>query len=241
MAEVPTPKHDNQLSSQRNANQFEQLRGVEDFVTYHVVNGALNEQYGPIINCLSPFYIDEIAVSWESPVVVQNVGNWDASTGSFPVGAFVGNRYTVSVAGDVEGITYNVGESITAIINDPSPTTLKGNWAWKADATIVVPGIGFLIVDGTALTSRNLRWKQIIEGINKQNPNISAGVVLNVPNGVTQPGTENRVFIFEPYGPPQVNTVNRYEHVKLSPVGEEADFAGFRNLTVTIRIIRQIN
>lgn len=52
-------------------------------------------------------------------------GNWDASTGTFP-GASVAQTgwfYTVSVAGTVDSVVFNVGDRLIAITNNASTTT----------------------------------------------------------------------------------------------------------------------
>lgn len=61
-------------------------------------------------------------------------GPWDASIGSFPSartqGGSIqnGDYFEVSVSGVVDGTTFNVGERIKSLIDDPSTTTLTGNW-----------------------------------------------------------------------------------------------------------------
>lgn len=69
-------------------------------------------------------------------------GNWDASAGTFP-GAGVAQTgwfYTVSVAGTVDSIVFNVGDRLIAITNNASTTTYAGNWT-MLDATDAVTSV----------------------------------------------------------------------------------------------------
>ncbi len=69
-------------------------------------------------------------------------GNWDASAGTFPGGgvAQTGWFYTVSVAGTVDSVVFEVGDRLIAIANNASTTTYAGNWT-KLDATDAVTSV----------------------------------------------------------------------------------------------------
>lgn len=69
-------------------------------------------------------------------------GNWDASAGTFP-GAGVAQTgwfYTVSVAGTVDSVSFEVGDRLIAIANNASTTTYAANWT-KLDATDAVTSV----------------------------------------------------------------------------------------------------
>ena len=81
-------------------------------------------------------------------------GSWDASTGSFPVGATPvvgtkkGDYWYVSVAGTVNGISFNVGDMLIATVNSASTTTYAGNWTSlevnRDQATTTVLGLVYI-------------------------------------------------------------------------------------------------
>lgn len=62
------------------------------------------------------------------------IGPWDASTGVFPSSAKKGYVYSVSVAGTVDGVSFDVTDRIDAITDNASTTTYTGNW-YKEDFT----------------------------------------------------------------------------------------------------------
>ena len=57
-------------------------------------------------------------------------GAWDASAGTFPGAgaAQIGWIYRVSVAGTVNGVLFDVGDDIVAIVNNASTATYAANW-----------------------------------------------------------------------------------------------------------------
>ena len=61
-------------------------------------------------------------------------GNWDATSGSFPVGSSPtagtkkGDYWYVSVAGTVDSVAFNVGDVLFAKVDNASTTTYAGNW-----------------------------------------------------------------------------------------------------------------
>lgn len=69
-------------------------------------------------------------------------GNWDTSAGTFPGGgvAQTGWFYTVSVAGTVDSIVFEIGDRLIAITNNASTTVYAGNWT-KLDATDAVTSV----------------------------------------------------------------------------------------------------
>lgn len=56
-------------------------------------------------------------------------GTWDASSGSFPSSSDTGFLYIVSVAGTVDGVSFDLGDSLAAITDSASTTTFAGNWS----------------------------------------------------------------------------------------------------------------
>ena len=81
-------------------------------------------------------------------------GSWDASVGTFPVGATPvvgtkkGDYWYVSVAGTVNGISFNVGDMLIATVNAASTTTYAGNWTSlevnRDQATTTVLGLVYI-------------------------------------------------------------------------------------------------
>lgn len=67
-------------------------------------------------------------------------GDWDASAGAFPSGANTGYTYKVTGAGTVDGVDFQVGDTIYAIANNASTTTYAGNWV-KVDSTDAVTSV----------------------------------------------------------------------------------------------------
>lgn len=63
-------------------------------------------------------------------------GTWDASAGTFPGGgvAQAGWSYIVSVAGTVDGVSFNINDRLLAIVDNASTTTYASNW-FKLDYT----------------------------------------------------------------------------------------------------------
>jgi hypothetical protein len=81
-------------------------------------------------------------------------GAWDASTGAFPVGSSPvvgtkkGDYWYVSVAGTVNGVPFNVGDMLIALVNSASTTTYAANWTSlevnRDQATTTVLGLVFI-------------------------------------------------------------------------------------------------
>jgi hypothetical protein len=69
-------------------------------------------------------YVDALLVG---AALFQDV--WDASVGTFPSAtAKKGNFWVVSVAGTVNGVSFSVGDSIYARVDNPGNTTYAGKW-----------------------------------------------------------------------------------------------------------------
>jgi len=69
-------------------------------------------------------------------------GNWDASAWTFPWAwvAKIGRFYTVSVAGTVDWVVFNIWDRLIAIVNNASTTTFASNWS-MLDATDAVTSV----------------------------------------------------------------------------------------------------
>lgn len=72
-------------------------------------------------------------------------GTWDASAGTFPGGgtAIAGDTYYVTVAGTVGGVTFAIGDAVTALIDSASTTVYASNWlrTKNNDAVASVAGL----------------------------------------------------------------------------------------------------
>lgn len=67
-------------------------------------------------------------------------GAWDASAGTFPggVGTKAGTQFGVTVAGTVDGVEFDIGDTLRAEVDDASTTTYLGNWTKLDTADKVV-------------------------------------------------------------------------------------------------------
>lgn len=77
-------------------------------------------------------YVDGLASAVSGALVFK--GSWDASTGNFPAGADTGFYYKVTVAGVVDSIDFNIGDTIFATVNSASTNIYANNWI-KVDST----------------------------------------------------------------------------------------------------------
>lgn len=59
---------------------------------------------------------------------MNDQGAWDASGGTFPSGGSIGDFWTCSVAGTVDGIYFNVGDYLVPLVDSPSTTDYEGEW-----------------------------------------------------------------------------------------------------------------
>lgn len=80
-----------------------------------------------LISVTSPVDLDAIAAA-QGPGAVILMGNWDASTGLFPTSNFIGETWICNVAGPVDGVQFNTGDEVTALVDGASTTTYVGNW-----------------------------------------------------------------------------------------------------------------
>lgn len=79
-------------------------------------------------------------------IVEHLAWSWDASAGTFPGGgtAQAGASYIVSVAGTVDGVSFNINDRVIAIADNASTTTFAANW-FKADYTDQVLSVAGLV------------------------------------------------------------------------------------------------
>jgi hypothetical protein len=82
---------------------------------------------------------------------MRYIGGWDASAGTFPSGAQKGYVYSVSVAGTVDGVAFDITDRINCILNNASTTVYAGNWL-KEDYTDRVLSVFGRTGDITATT-----------------------------------------------------------------------------------------
>jgi len=68
---------------------------------------------------------DEFAGQLTGTVIV---GDWDASSGSFPASTSRSEGYFVNVAGTVDGQDFAVGDWLVALVDAPSTSTYASNW-----------------------------------------------------------------------------------------------------------------
>jgi hypothetical protein len=82
---------------------------------------------------------------------MRYMGGWDASVGTFPSSAQKGYVYSVSVAGTVDGVAFDVTDRINCILNNASTSVYAGNWL-KEDYTDRVLSVFGRTGDITATT-----------------------------------------------------------------------------------------
>lgn len=70
----------------------------------------------------------------------SNQGAWDASAGSFPASTADGQYWTVSVAGTVDGIRFEVGNFLVALIDSASTSVYDANWIKRRATYQPAPG-----------------------------------------------------------------------------------------------------
>lgn len=103
----------------------------------------------------------------DSAIVLQ--GTWDASAGTFPGAgaAQAGNTWRVSAAGTVDGVAFNVGDRVMAIVDNASTTTFAANW-FHEDYTDRVESVAGLV---GAITASALRTAlNVADGATAFNP-----------------------------------------------------------------------
>ena len=63
-------------------------------------------------------------------------GAWDASAGTFPGdgSAKAGWQYEVSAAGTVDGVEFDAGDVLTALVDDAATDTFAANWSKRDSA-----------------------------------------------------------------------------------------------------------
>ncbi len=93
------------------------------------------------------------------------IGNWDASSGSFPGGgtASKGDSWIVDTAGTVDSVSFNEGDQIIALVDNASTNTFTGNWT-KSGATFAIKDDAYSAAwdgDGSAAPSRNAVYDKI--------------------------------------------------------------------------------
>ena len=66
-------------------------------------------------------------VDVDGDVILQST-SWDPTSGTFPSGASSGFMYSISSAGTVDGVEFEVDNLLLALVDNASTTTFAGNW-----------------------------------------------------------------------------------------------------------------
>jgi microcystin-dependent protein len=88
-------------------------------------------------------YVDNIVSG-----VYKPAGTWDASLNKFPSDALTGFIYYTNIAGTVDSVDFNIGDKLSARIDNPSTTTFNDNWSRfenNNDVTTVFGRIGSIV------------------------------------------------------------------------------------------------
>jgi hypothetical protein len=178
------------------------------------------------INAVSQALFDQIgAIS----TGLKPVGNWDASSGSFPSGAERGTYYMVNVAGTVDGAAFAIGDWLIPLVDGPETGTYADNW-FRGDYSKVVPAkpdsaaafaAGSDVSRGPGAlweTKDGYRYEEVTTGEDLTN---AAGVKLNVlraPNaGMFRP---------EQWGGTEASHINKAQEAALDAGGFPVQLIG---------------
>jgi hypothetical protein len=153
-----------------NAVTFDKLQQVANLTVIGNVSGATaNPSEVTIVTDLATASSTTLATSQAIKTYIDtNIGGlgnledgWDASTGSFPVGTSPvagtkkGDYWYVTVAGTVDGESFNIGDVIIAKVDNAS-TTSKADWIRlevnRDQATTTVLGLVYLATDAETQT-----------------------------------------------------------------------------------------
>ena len=201
---------DNNLSELSNANEARENLGLSPLAhtgnADFLVDGTVNATYTFVeraklqkITVTGSINLDSVLARINSlSGVLVLFGTWDAAAlNTFPADSNIkrGYVYIVSSAATIDGIEFNVGDRITALIDDPSTTVYAGNW-FKEDYTDrvssvagqtgnVVLGVADLTdmsADGEALVKTNIAGMKTLLGINTDGtPSIAWADISNKP------------------------------------------------------------
>jgi len=81
------------------------------------------------VTVTAPVNIDDLAATLAAlgtPVILK--GSWDASLGTFPTSTVAGESWIVSVAGMVDGVSFNIGDRVLALIDSASGVLYANQW-----------------------------------------------------------------------------------------------------------------
>ena len=112
---------------------------------------------------------------------LANKGAWDASAGTFPSGSVtaVGDYFSVSVAGTVDSVDFDVDDILVAESASPSSTVFSTNWSRLDVSTQIRPkSSDELKNDHEALVTRGT-YMGFVEVSNSATPNINASATGN--------------------------------------------------------------
>lgn len=103
-------------------------------------------------------------------------GNWDASTNVFPGGGVGsnGDYWYCSVGGTVDTVVFDAGDSIVALVNNPSISQFNGNWS-RHDSLDAVQSVAGLTGTITTTQLRNALGLPLFPGTQEGEPVLFAG------------------------------------------------------------------
>ena len=91
-------------------------------------------------------YVDAVSTATTGALLFK--GEFDASGDAFPDGADTGCYYKISKAGTVDGVDFNIGDSIFAIVDSAKTDTYADNWL-KIDSTDLISSVAGKVGDVT--------------------------------------------------------------------------------------------
>ena len=71
--------------------------------------------------------------------VIQIAAGFDASAGTFPATSRAGDSHKVTTAGTIDGVYFEVGSRLIAIVHDASTTTFAANWEKSLTSGVTTP------------------------------------------------------------------------------------------------------
>lgn len=130
-------------------------------------------------------YVDAVATLVSGALTFK--GSWDASVGTFPGAgaAKIGFFYKVSVAGTVNGKSFDIGDDVFAIVDNASTSTYAANWL-KVEGSIslaeVQAAVGFTFGSAAALNAGTSVGDLVRVVTGGKLPALDASQLTNLPS-----------------------------------------------------------
>lgn len=172
-----------------------------------------------------------------SQTLIVPQGGWDASIGHFPNNASEGDIYRVTGAGTVSGISFDVGDRLIALVDNPDPNTYAGNWLKSiAEEGIQAGDPNTLLTnaanyvksgEGNAQFQNTAGYLTSIGNIDYASTT-KAGIVQQAADSQVEFGDANNVFVT----PKQLRIAPAFYVLELGSESVTIDYTGIYNVVV---------